>query len=203
MQSSIVAIWLANLPYRQSTDNAVSVNAMVTHWKNRFIWRRYCRKNNQWFGMVCTLTDNDIRQNSGQNCRFVKWTWCKEIQFADVSEQSLNSCSLFIIYESVKKKNTTNKLNYTKLQYCCHSKKKGKKIGKKPNRNWFAHKTTLWRYARCLNNFHEKKENSTSFENRVLFIDFKRFQKLEGKVYRLKPYTYAQELIFLVMPGAH
>ena len=126
MQSSIVAIWLANLPYRQSTDNAASVNAMVTHWKNRFIWRRYCRKNNQWFDMVCTLTDNDIRQNSGQNCRFVKWTWCKEIQFADVSEQSLNSCSLFIIYESVKKKNTTNKLNYTKLQYCCHSKKKVK-----------------------------------------------------------------------------
>ena len=104
MQSSIVAIWLANLPYRQSADNAASVNAMVTHWKNRFIWRRYCRKNNQWFGMVCTLTDNDIRQNSGQNCRFVKWTWCKEIQFADVSVQSLNSCSLFIIYESVKKR---------------------------------------------------------------------------------------------------
>ena len=104
MQSSIVAIWLANLPYRQSTDNAASVNAMVTHWKNRFIWRRYCRKKYQWFGMVCTLIDNDIRQNSGQNCRFAEWTWCKEIQFADVSVQSLNSCSLFIIYESVKKR---------------------------------------------------------------------------------------------------
>ena len=131
MQSTNVAVWLVNFPYRQSTDNAASVNAMVTHWKNRFIWRRYCRKNNQWFDMVCTLTDNDIRQNSGQNCRFVKWTWCKEIQFADVSVQSLNSCSLFIIYESVKKKNTTNKLNYTKLQYCCHSKKKVKSENRK------------------------------------------------------------------------
>ena len=141
MQSSIVAIWLANLPYRQSTDNA-SVNAMVTHWKNRFIWRRYCRKKYQWFGMVCTLIDNDIRQNSGQNCRFVEWTWCKEIQFADVSVQSLNFLSYM---KALKKKYTTNKLNYTKMQYCCHSKKKWKKKNRKKTkyRNWFAHKTTL------------------------------------------------------------
>ena len=33
MQSSNVAVWLVNLPYRQSTDNAASVNAMVTHWR--------------------------------------------------------------------------------------------------------------------------------------------------------------------------
>ena len=99
MHCSIVAIWLANLPYRQSTDNAASVNAMVTHWKNRFIWRRYCRKKYQWFGMVCTLIDNDIRQNSGQNCRFAEWTWCKEICrcFSAISE-------FFIIYERVKKR---------------------------------------------------------------------------------------------------
>ena len=140
MQSSIVAIWLANLPYRQSTDNA-SVNAMVTHWKNRFIWRRYCRKKYQWFGMVCTLIDNDIRQNSGQNCRFVEWTWCKEIQFADVSVQSLN----FLSYMKALKKSiqqiswTTPKCNIVVI-----AKKSEKKNRKKTKyRNWFAHKTTL------------------------------------------------------------
>ena len=105
MQSSNVAVWLVNLPYRQSTDNAASVNAMVTHWKNRFTWRRYCgKKNKEWFGVVCTLIDDDIRQNSGQNYRFPKWTWLKEIQFADVSMELLNSCSLFIVCESVKKR---------------------------------------------------------------------------------------------------
>ena len=52
MQSSNVAVWLVNLPYRQSTDNAASVNAMVTHWKNRFTWRRYCGKKKKKNGLV-------------------------------------------------------------------------------------------------------------------------------------------------------
>ena len=28
------------------------------------------KKNKKWFGVVCTLIDDDIRQNSGQNYRF-------------------------------------------------------------------------------------------------------------------------------------
>ena len=28
------------------------------------------KKNKKWFGAVCTLIDDDIRQNSGQNYRF-------------------------------------------------------------------------------------------------------------------------------------
>lgn len=42
----------------------------VMHWRNRLIWLWYCGKqqiDRQWLCEVCTLIDNDIRHQSGQN----------------------------------------------------------------------------------------------------------------------------------------
>ena len=117
MQSSNVAVWLVNLPYRQSTDNAASVNAMVTHWKNRFTWRRYCGKKKAKNGLVkYVLLSTTI---------FVK-TVVKIIDFLnehDVKKYNLRMfrwnywiTALYLSYVKALKKEYNIKLNYTKLQ---------------------------------------------------------------------------------------
>ena len=117
MQSSNVAVWLVNLPYRQSTDNAASVNAMVTHWKNRFTWRRYCGKKKTknglvWYVLLSTtifvktvvkiidfLNEHDVKKYNLQMFRWNYWI-----------------AALYLSYVKALKKEYNMKLNYTKLQ---------------------------------------------------------------------------------------
>ena len=117
MQSSNVAVWLVNLSYRQSTDNAASVNAMVTHWKNRFTWRRYCGKKKTknglvWYVLLSTtifvktvvkiidfLNEHDVKKYNLQMFRWNYWI-----------------AALYLSYVKALKKEYNMKLNYTKLQ---------------------------------------------------------------------------------------
>ena len=135
MQSSIVAIWLANLPYRQSTDNAANVNTMVTHWKNRFIWRRYCRKKYQWFGMVWTtifvktvvkivdlLNEHDVKKYNSQMFRCNLWKAALYLSYMKALKKRIQqiswttpNCNIVVI----EKKSEIKNRKKTKQELIC------------------------------------------------------------------------------------